>query len=389
MHLTRTQKRLLWVLRNYEKRDPFAALYTWVVISRLYAETSPFTGGTPSVLELFRLSGGSAPGPPFGPPTNATLGAMTGWTLGYAHARIESHPWRDTACAKMIPALARWISHELLRFEGGGLRVWWDTPWTEIGEFSLMTAPSSTFLQWIGELTQAFQYVCDWYTGERPDLNAYATWEQARAAATAWHETLGGDAGRRVEQGPVVFQWPDGWSVQALTDLSMFREEGASLAHCIAQSPDYWYAYERGDSAYYSLRTPTGQPWFTIEVDAPGGGYGARLARRGLGVGDAVVTQIKGCKNRIPATTAASRDCPPPDPTECTRIWDFLARTDWHVGPDYAACWGYTAASLGLPPVVQQRSPAYYPATELVRPPSPVAVPEGNTTDRFKADWWD
>jgi hypothetical protein len=119
----------------------------------------------------------------------------------------------------------------------------------------------------------------------------------------------------------------------------------------------------------------------TIEVDSP-------ETRHSHHTG-ALVQQIKGCKNRMPGTAARSRDCPPPDPTECTRVFDFLAAAgdSWELGGDYAACWGYTAASLGLPEKVQRRDPSGFSVVALVRPP-PRGLEVGTATDRLNATWW-
>lgn len=366
MALNRTQKRLLWVLKNYGERDPITALYTWVVASKNFERASPF-GGIPSLDQLLRHAVKTSPGPPIGPTLQSPQPELVRWALGYAHARTETGRWNDTGCAKMIPAVARWIA--VTRAESEGLGEG-NRSWTNV-----------LFLRRVAELQRELQYLCDWYLGDRPDLGAFRTFQSALDAAVRWHSNLE-RAQIKLHRGMVVYEWPDGWFVTELRTWQMFVQEGRALGHCVGQGREYWDAYTRGDANYYSMRRPDGQPWFTIEVDAPD----LRSYRRPFN--EPRVAQIKGCKNRLPAMHARSRDCPPPDPTECTRLWQFLSATDWLVGTDYAPCWAFAAAAKGLPKAVQMRDPSDFPADQLIKPPSPVEVPEGKWTDDFDVEWW-
>lgn len=376
MKLNRTQKRLLWVLKKHGEKHPYAALYTWAIINRVYGQP-PLFDSVPSLAQLFRQAVIVSPGPPYGPGPEALLPEMARWSVGYARAVTEQQEWADTDCAKMIPALYRWVVRELENV-GWADRQDRSLPWTRY-EFARV-APGPAFLSTLSNLANEWRYLCDWYRQARPDLGRYPTWRYAKMEADAWHEQLERSS-VRVEQGPVVFRWPDGWTVQALTNADMFREEGRALGHCIGGA-EYYRAYANEEAIYLSLRTPAGMPWFSFEVEPP-----AHRAMR-MPLTDPRVVQIKGCKNRLPGMAVSSRDCPRPDPTECTRVWQFLRETPWLVGRDYAACWGYTAATLGLPPQVQQRSPANYRAEQLVRPPSAVDVPDGEATDRLHPTWW-
>jgi hypothetical protein len=374
--LNRTQKRLLWLFKTYGERDPITALYTWTVATHRWA-TWGGVNSAPSLAGIFRMAGMLPSGESqFAPGPEATVGEHINWALGYAQVRSEREGWRDTACAKLIPVWARWIA-AAFKEKGwpGRIAEWWDTPVSKLGGDGgpLHNAPSPVFLSEMNELLGSVQYLCDWYLGARPDLGRFPTYESAIQAAYEWHDSLERKAiAGSIEKGPVVYEWPDGWTVQELTNREMFVQEGHHLGHCIAGG-EYLDAMVRGTSRYFSLRRPSGEPWVTIEVDSP-------ETRHSHHTG-ALVQQIKGCKNRMPGT--------PPDPTECTRVFDFLAAAGdwWELGGDYAACWGYTAASLGLPEKVQRRDPSGFSVVSLVRPP-PRGLEVGHATDRLNATWW-
>lgn len=369
--LNRTQKRLLWVLRTYGEREPLTAIYTWMVARNF--SSAPWD--VISIWSIFEnvVNFASWPG---GPSPQVSVGGMLRHTVANMQVRTEEGDWRDTPCAKMFPALARWIS-AALKSQGWVSRFSNDQvlaePWTRAKW--LASAPSPAFLDWLRDVSRRFQMLCDWFVAASPELGNYATWEEALAASERWHEGIAIES-VIATPGPIWFKWPDGWTVQQLVSWEMFRQEGGALGHCIGLERQYWHAYERGDAVYLSLRRPDGAPWMTFEAVPPSARDGAKAA------------QIKGCKNRLPGTHARSRECPRPDPTECVRVWQFLDATTWLVGPDYAACWGFTAASIGLPRQVQERSPASFPASELVRPPSPMPVPEGKATKLLDRKWF-
>jgi hypothetical protein len=65
----------------------------------------------------------------------------------------------------------------------------------------------------------------------------------------------------RVPQGPVVYEYGDGWTVQELPPEAL-EAEGKVMQHCVGT---YCEQVRRGDTVIYSLRDPQGQPHVTME----------------------------------------------------------------------------------------------------------------------------
>jgi hypothetical protein len=66
----------------------------------------------------------------------------------------------------------------------------------------------------------------------------------------------------RVPQGPVVYDFGDGWTVQELPPEAL-EAEGEVMQHCVGTYCDQVRA---GETVIYSLRDPQGQPHVTMEV---------------------------------------------------------------------------------------------------------------------------
>lgn len=92
------------------------------------------------------------------------------------------------------------------------------------------------------------------------------------------------------------------WTVIRLTpgDLSL---EGSRMRHCVGRkSMEYHQALKRGEIEIWSVRTPTGKPVFTIEVDVSINDpkpRGFSKAEHESGRGSAIL-QVKGKVNRLP-----------------------------------------------------------------------------------------
>jgi len=71
-------------------------------------------------------------------------------------------------------------------------------------------------------------------------------------------------AGRRVPQGNVEYQWPDGWTVQRLTEPEQLKAEGEVMQHCVGE---YCSQVAEGATIVYSLRDPAGNPHATVEFN--------------------------------------------------------------------------------------------------------------------------
>jgi uncharacterized protein YjbI with pentapeptide repeats len=66
-----------------------------------------------------------------------------------------------------------------------------------------------------------------------------------------------------VAQGGIVFDYPDGWTVQQLGPDELERE-GALMQHCVG---DYCAKVEGGGAFIFSLRDPSGRPHVTMDYD--------------------------------------------------------------------------------------------------------------------------
>lgn len=116
----------------------------------------------------------------------------------------------------------------------------------------------------------------DWFLAMHPDLSTM-TWLQAVAASSAWHsrfKTVG--FGDPVPAAFVVLCFPDGWTLQRLTEKADLAKEGTSMAHCVG-GPDRGNGVRDGDSSYWqdirddrsvilSLRNSEGVPKATVEI---------------------------------------------------------------------------------------------------------------------------
>lgn len=451
--LAPTRARLKWVFDKYGKTDPLVPYYVHALwrkgaIGMGFAEFNHppslvealtflvenyipgllSRGRLPAAVDAGRLPAAGYTDPVLPPPAeDATVGEVFDWILHwlYADIMINRSFAARTDCAKLVPALARWVNEEVQFPERppGGLSAEamlgtpaeqldqvWDRPafitdpaekasrapmsaaaYVDTGRAHLFWSPAiggqpkghHAIARW----GDHFQYICDWYSGARPDLGQFRTFAQAYQAAQEWHNRLPVDAsGQPVEQGKVVYRWPDGWTVQALTTWKQFRQEGEVLGHCIGDSRGYYDAAQAGSDRFFSLRNEHGRPWITFHVRAPmintPSYYGPDPEGK-----VAHVLQIKGCKNRTPGVKAPTRDCPDPLPDEATRVWDFLAATPWLVGADYQSAWVLTVRRLGYG--LEDQPVKDWPAAELVRPPAVEPIKPGELAGDIVPVWWD
>lgn len=73
------------------------------------------------------------------------------------------------------------------------------------------------------------------------------------------------DSDAVVTQGAVVYEWPDGWTIQSL-DEGCLSDEGEIMQHCVGGG-GYASAVERNETFIYSLRDPKGRPHATMELE--------------------------------------------------------------------------------------------------------------------------
>lgn len=79
-----------------------------------------------------------------------------------------------------------------------------------------------------------------------------------------------------VEQGPIVYTFKDGWTVQELRTERALTQEGDNMQNCVG---GYAEDVDRGDTRIYSIRDVSGQPHVTMELRVPPGpsNYGSEL----------------------------------------------------------------------------------------------------------------
>ena len=122
--------------------------------------------------------------------------------------------------------------------------------------------------------------VMDWVTALHPDLTGL-DWHDVLLASQTWHRRfVQAGFGSPCAPALVVLRWPDGWTLQRLTEKKDFAREGTSMGHCIG-GPDRGRGVRDGESSYwqsarddvtrvFSLRDPDGRPQATVEMRAAG-----------------------------------------------------------------------------------------------------------------------
>lgn len=140
---------------------------------------------------------------------------------------------------------------------------------------SRMVNPDS-FPNTVSLIYESIPEARDWVQMTHPDLTGM-TLAQIVAATDAWHATLQGIGFHDpIPPTLIIAIWPDGWTLQRLTEKKDFANEGMSMAHCIGGpirargirdgESQYWQAARDDQAAYFSLRDPNGIPEMTIEV---------------------------------------------------------------------------------------------------------------------------
>ena len=101
-------------------------------------------------------------------------------------------------------------------------------------------------------------------------------------------------AGFPVLQGPVVFDFGDGWTVQELPPDAL-KAEGEVMQHCVGT---YCERVRAGKTVIYSLRDPQGLPHVTMEVAPDAPGLAESMSQFGYAAGR--FQQIYGKQNQPP-----------------------------------------------------------------------------------------
>ena len=117
----------------------------------------------------------------------------------------------------------------------------------------------------------AFGAIATWAEATGQDLKEWDL-PTAGTAAIDWMEHHQPEVD--VDQGEVVYEFADGWTIQRLTTQDQFWNESQAMGHCVGKRDEtgcYYYPAELAGIEFdiYSLREPKGKPHATIEVTNP------------------------------------------------------------------------------------------------------------------------
>jgi hypothetical protein len=203
----------------------------------------------------------------------------------YSAGQVEPEDWQDVL-VELAPVLGDpsrelaqydfvfpWMAKELARYHKRAEKAWQRVPsidrrtgavpeWSQEYEHALEVEGSyrhvsQAFLERGGAIAQ-------WADVERVDLTKLEAHEVLDAVAnwTAPAEVP--------TQGPVVFEFDDGWTVQDLMSREALQDEGEVMQHCVGT---YCRTVEAGRAVIYSLRDPRGMPHVTMEYDPAEGKF--------------------------------------------------------------------------------------------------------------------
>jgi len=181
---------------------------------------------------------------------------------GATSTRYDRHlPWLAREFGRLYKPVRKQLRR---RGESGGLPGGWDYQSLTVGWIpeELVGGEGHTALAALvgptGKLARQFRSIVDWNEAKGDDLNRY-TFTDASWEAEDWAEQRKRD---EMPQGEVVYEWPDGWTVQQLTTEAQLEAEGDAMQHCVGG-----YDEDRIGLDYriFSLRDPRGQPHATVE----------------------------------------------------------------------------------------------------------------------------
>jgi hypothetical protein len=131
-----------------------------------------------------------------------------------------------------------------------------------------------------GFLINRFPSLMDWVRAVHPPIRTL-TWAQILEGSQRWHAQFQSlNVGCALPNALVVIRWPDGWTLQRLTEKKDFAGEGTSMSHCVG-GPDRGNGQRDGESRDYqrarddqlvvlSLRDAMGVPHATVSVTRAG-----------------------------------------------------------------------------------------------------------------------
>lgn len=232
-------KRLKWVRETYWKKDPNAVSMAYEVARHLFGlETNRvltvYFDGAANALAADRL--------------DEALAALIEIEKNLDNAILPRHE---------SDFLVPWAARELVRLNAA----------VDKGEVTEIEREEAENL-----LIRKGPAIAQWAKRERKDILKVSLAEALEAVASVEIEAKGA-----IPQGTVVYEFPDGWTVQELAGdvesaastgghrvglQDQLKAEGDIMQHCVGS---YCDAVESGESRIYSLRDPKGRPHVTME----------------------------------------------------------------------------------------------------------------------------
>lgn len=299
--------RIDWVVRTYRKRPVVAYETLRVIASAIGLDHVTRTFGRATLL---RRGSWWAPTVTVDAEAEATADEtveVTPELVAQLHAEMDFEPDTRSDVDPIIPWVAASIARLVREHERAVSQYLWLEERESVGRRLPGLPPpwGTASLERSAELKQAYADVEDtegrlnrslyvllhrgaaiamWAQEERPNLTSM-TVPEVNDAVKAW-----GDARklkREVPQGKVIYEWPDGWTIQWLGSEHL-EAEGDVMQHCVG---GYCEQVRYGDVVIYSLRDPRGRPHVTIEYNEA----------------DDDFVQVMGKQNEPPAPKYAAR----------------------------------------------------------------------------------
>ena len=219
-------------------------------------------------------------------------GALTAQRVSELLTMLEPELPSDTEYDFLFP----WVAAQLGPIAKRTQRAWKQEQEGRITHAHVMhwydEAP--LFIDMSDALRQRGAAIAQWALANRIDLGR-VTAAEAIGAAKNFKVVV------RVPQGPVVFDFGDGWTVQELPPEAL-EAEGKVMQHCVGT---YCEQVRAGETVIYSLRDPQGQPHVTMEVAPDVPGLAESMSQFGYPTGR--FQQIYGKQNEPPKDEYAAR----------------------------------------------------------------------------------
>lgn len=293
-------KRLKYVAKTYGERSPGVVMDTFFLLSDLAGIEAPRMEGPqaavwwriafnrmsadPGAMQLFLLRRydlwSIGPDAPIDDATMVREGS-TGW--GSKREQLARRGldrlFEEQSQRELMEGLLRHLEetgHDGMfrRMDSDPIWPWVARELNRAKKRSVKAGYATEYVKLLDDLSGKGPALALWQETERVDLTKTSAYDALAALETFQLQ-------RGVEQGDVVYEWPDGWTVQKLTTPLQLEDEGEQMQHCVG---GYCAEVEAGDTVIYSLRDPQGDPHATMEIKA----------------GSSRFEQVQGKQNRDP-----------------------------------------------------------------------------------------